>query len=283
MPKSDAPPARDEALLEWLATADGLDVYAAALEFQTELHAVQTRAVLRRLAPWRAAKTVLDAGCGPGAFPARFARFLKGKRYVGVDRERAFIARARAKLSGRRNLRFVRADLLKFRGSFDAVYLWAVLQHLPSVDAALQRVRGLLAPGGAVILMDSGGDEEMRLTPPVRSVGSMYAALRKVGRGRHDDCVGKVKRLAGRNGLRVAFEEPVRVPVASRSAKRKLVRYVALVSELLERFYAIRTDRRRLLGDLSRWAKRGRSRAVLGGGRWLMLVRDAQLFRAARP
>lgn len=242
------PAKRPDDFLRWLSSEGAAVIYASALEVQTELNESQIRAVLERLDAWGSSQEVLDVGCGPGNFPH--------------------------KLSQSKNVEFICGDLFKFRGRrFDAIYLWAVLQHLPSVKDALQHLRTLLKPGGSIILFDSSEDEDVRLRPLARSVRCMYDELRRLSRskGRNDDCVGNVKRLAGRFGFEVVFEEPVHVPIVSAKAKEQFVRYVTLVSELLERFYSIHSDRRRILSDLNRWSNSKASSAELGGGRWLLL------------
>jgi SAM-dependent methyltransferase len=275
-PRLSGPLGRPEILLGWLSSENSAVIYAHALELQAELHEKQIRTTLSGLAAWRSARRILDAGCGPGQLPVRFKDLIAGKEYVGIDKERYFIAQARKKTVKRRDLKFVRADLFKFRGRrFDLIYLWAVLQHLPSVERALKHLKGLLNPGGNILVYDSsGGDAMVKLSPEVPAVRSMYDALARLERakGRNNDPIRDVRRLAGGFGFRISFERPISFSVSSPKSKRQFVRFVFLVSELLNRFYSIKSDRREMLADLTRWASLAESKVDMAdGGAWLLL------------
>ena len=83
---------------------------------------------------------VLDAGAGQG-------RFVSRAREAGYD-ARGFDPYPRGDNVERAGFE----DAAVRAGSIDAVTLWHVLEHLPDADAALTRIHGWLAPGGALIV-----------------------------------------------------------------------------------------------------------------------------------
>ncbi|MGH8707078.1 MAG: methyltransferase domain-containing protein, partial [Burkholderiales bacterium] len=85
----------------------------------------RTRPALDLLAriPAAAPETVVDLGCGAGNLaPLLMARW-PGAKLTGVDSSPEMLARARARLADRENVRLVRADMraLPLRGAFDLV------------------------------------------------------------------------------------------------------------------------------------------------------------------
>jgi SAM-dependent methyltransferase len=113
-------------------------------------HRVRTPAELRRtvamvvgVTEWvleRPLRSVLDVGCGEGAWQPALRRLRPGARYVGVDAS----AYAVARFGGRRNLRVGRFDQLAelgLRGPYDLVVCADVLHYLGAAELA----RGLPA------------------------------------------------------------------------------------------------------------------------------------------
>ena len=100
-------------------------------------------------AGWRA----LDLGCGAGRDSV-----LLAERFAHVDAldlSLPMIEIARAKRS-RPNIAYRQADLLEATGSgeYDLVLSVMTLHHVPDLRAALAHVKGLLAPGGRIVLAD---------------------------------------------------------------------------------------------------------------------------------
>jgi 2-polyprenyl-3-methyl-5-hydroxy-6-metoxy-1,4-benzoquinol methylase len=103
---------------------------------------------------------ILDVGCGFGLFAAYFGQTQPGRRIVGLDPDarRIGIARHVAASLGLREHAFVVGDVRDARldGAFDAAYVLDVMHHLPKDDQrrVLERLHGLLVPGGMLLVKD---------------------------------------------------------------------------------------------------------------------------------
>jgi len=114
------------------------------------------RLLLRSFRVLPPASRVLDVGCGTGGGVRLLA--AGGHRAFGLDPCESSIARARS-CAGTRAARFVCASLADFAGQarrtdFDALVLTEVLQHLPRLDEVFRHCRGLLRPGGLMLVQD---------------------------------------------------------------------------------------------------------------------------------
>jgi SAM-dependent methyltransferase len=108
--------------------------------------------------------TVLDVGCGTGAFLAEFADLVGAEgRAIGIDSSQAAVDACAAYLAHRQlpQASVIRGDALQAGlepDSFDAAHVRLLLIHLGSDAPDLLRiVRGLLRPGGHVVLTDLDG------------------------------------------------------------------------------------------------------------------------------
>jgi SAM-dependent methyltransferase len=111
-------------------------------------------AALARFGDW-AGRDVLEAGCGMATDGAQFAR--AGASYTGADfSPRALeLAQQRFELDGLQG-RFVRASIaeLPFEdASFDLVYSFGVIHHLPETERVVSEFHRVLRPGGTAIVM----------------------------------------------------------------------------------------------------------------------------------
>jgi ubiquinone/menaquinone biosynthesis C-methylase UbiE len=104
---------------------------------------------------------VLDIGCGFGLFALYYAAMHPRLRFHGLDINHSRIAMARlsAERLGRTNVTFTVGDAageLPFDGPCQGAYMLDLVHHIPvgSVRPLLERLHGLVAPGGRLIVKD---------------------------------------------------------------------------------------------------------------------------------
>jgi ubiquinone/menaquinone biosynthesis C-methylase UbiE len=126
----------------------------AQLGFPAAYRVIMAEA-LRRLPPSRGPLAAVDLGAGDGAFSEPLVDLLGPRLSLTlVDRSPAMLRAAEVRLGPRRARMIVgdAASLPLPAGSQDIVIAAHLLEHLPDPEAALVRVRGLLKPGGLLVL-----------------------------------------------------------------------------------------------------------------------------------
>jgi SAM-dependent methyltransferase len=115
-------------------------------------YAVITR-IVARLRP----ATVLEIGCGQGAFGARLAA---GRRYLGVepDQRSYRVAEQRIRPAGG-EVRNCDHTALAKDSQYDLVCAFEVIEHLEDDKAAMADWAGLVRPGGHLLLSTPGSPE----------------------------------------------------------------------------------------------------------------------------
>lgn len=95
---------------------------------------------------------VLDVGCGPGTNAAHFRDVL----YTGIDINPDYIANAQHRFPGRFLVGDVTDAAVLPADQFDCVLLNSLMHHLDdaAVDGLLGRLGRLVAPGGAIHVLD---------------------------------------------------------------------------------------------------------------------------------
>jgi ubiquinone/menaquinone biosynthesis C-methylase UbiE len=91
---------------------------------------------------------VLDVGCGAGGISRAIKSYRPDLEVYGVDVSREAISEAQKNAGG---VSFLQGDINKLpfgKGSFDAVVIFDVLEHLDKPSVALDEVRKVLKKGG---------------------------------------------------------------------------------------------------------------------------------------
>ncbi|MEU5263783.1 class I SAM-dependent methyltransferase [Amycolatopsis sp. NPDC021455] len=97
---------------------------------------------------------LLDAGCGTGASTAALLSAVPGARVIAFDASAEMLARARAK-EWPDGVEFVHTpveELSGIRGPFDAILAAYLLRNVTEPTRQLRRLRGLLRPGGRIVV-----------------------------------------------------------------------------------------------------------------------------------
>lgn len=109
--------------------------------------------LLRKLGGTAPTGTVLEIGCGRGGGIEVILRQFDAAHVCGVDLDPLQIERARRRLQGKYAGRFILmqgdAERLPFaNASFDAVFDFGALHHVPDWQRAIAEIRRVLKPGG---------------------------------------------------------------------------------------------------------------------------------------
>jgi len=151
------------------------------------------RMLMRDLVVPRGANRLLDVGCGAGGLMARHRAL--GWDVRGVEPSARGAAACRAA-----GLPVEECDLLSARlpsGSFDAILLKHVVEHVPDPHRVLVRARELLAPDGLLLVVTPN-----TAGVGLRVYGTCWYAL-DAPRHLHLFDASNLRQLASRAGLRV--------------------------------------------------------------------------------
>lgn len=109
-----------------------------------------------------AGMAVLDVGCGPGFFTLEMARRVgPAGRVTAVDLQQGMLDKAREKLewaglADQVTFHLCGAGAIGLAGTFDFILVFHVLHEVPDPAGFLRELKGLLKPGGRVLLAEPG-------------------------------------------------------------------------------------------------------------------------------
>ncbi len=106
--------------------------------------------VVRKFVDHLAPKTILEIGCGQGAFGARLASRAD---YLAVEPDATSFAVAQRRIeSAGGRIRNATSDAIDSDTTYDLVCAFEVLEHIENDAAALKSWRDLVSPGGRILL-----------------------------------------------------------------------------------------------------------------------------------
>jgi ubiquinone/menaquinone biosynthesis C-methylase UbiE len=128
----------------------------------------------------RAGLNVLDVGCGTGSISNGIAKYISPNGHItGIDNTAHFIEKGKETYQATENLTLRHVDLFDFDTSekFDLIVSARTLQWLSNPEAAIERMKQLLKPGGVLSILDySHSDLEWNPHPPA-SMKKFYDAF----------------------------------------------------------------------------------------------------------
>lgn len=120
--------------------------------------------------------SLIDIGCGTGAFLAYAAVAVPGLSLFGLDLSSGMVREARARLGERATVYQGDSERMPLEDSrFDAVTCHMSIHHYPDAQAAVSEMRRILKPGGMLCIND------MDCIAPVRAVANIIFPHLKSG------------------------------------------------------------------------------------------------------
>jgi ubiquinone/menaquinone biosynthesis C-methylase UbiE len=102
---------------------------------------------------------LLEIGCGNGYGLSLLAERFRPSRLAGIDLMPEQIERARQRLPDLAEVAVGDATRLEFAAeSFDAVFVFGILHHIPAWRTALAEIARVLRPGGVLLIEELHGD-----------------------------------------------------------------------------------------------------------------------------
>lgn len=123
---------------------------------------------------------VIDVGCGIGSLTADLEAIVgRSGRVIGLERDAEAAEVAKERFASNHRVTILRGDLLNaaIPGTFDIVVCRWVLSFVPELDRAIERLAGLVAPGGALVVQDYDHDG-VNLFPRVDGFAEVIEAFR---------------------------------------------------------------------------------------------------------
>jgi trans-aconitate 2-methyltransferase len=104
---------------------------------------------------------VVDLGCGTGELTKVLHERLGAKETLGIDSSAEMLAKAKAG----DGVSFEQGDIAAFaRGGWDLIFSNAALQWVPDEERVLERLCGLLAPGGQIAVQVPANEDHVSHT-----------------------------------------------------------------------------------------------------------------------
>jgi SAM-dependent methyltransferase len=119
--------------------------------------------------------TVVDVGCGNGAYLAELTRRGFGGRLVGADLSAGMLRAARARVPAAALLAADASALPLRDGAADLTLAMHMLYHVPDPPAAVRELRRVTRPGGQVIVVLNAADHLRELREAIAAAWGVDA------------------------------------------------------------------------------------------------------------
>jgi SAM-dependent methyltransferase len=173
-------------------------------------------------------KSVLDYGCGPGWQAVAMHQQCGARRVVGIDINATWIAHARElaeRVASSDAVTFINVATSTVTEKFDVVLSLNAMEHFDDPEAHVKRMRGLVAPGGRVVISFaepwySHGGSHMSFFTKVpwvnvlfteRTVMAVRSRFRSDGATRYEEVEGGLNRMTLRRFERIMRTSGLRI------------------------------------------------------------------------
>lgn len=112
---------------------------------------------LRKMSPANRGTKILEIGCGEGQSTKNILRYWQPRSVEAIDLDPKMIDRAKRRLTDKRvSFRVGDAANLTFAkdNTYDAIFDFAIIHHIPNWQDCLQELYRVLKPGGYVHIQD---------------------------------------------------------------------------------------------------------------------------------
>lgn len=152
--------------------------------------------MIKEMIPKSRGVRILEVGCGSGAFGIRLAKL--GYSLTGIDISGTLIKAAKRKASQTRVKYAAKtADVMKYRGKYDAVLCAGFLHHFTDLDQIIKKLGSFLNKGGRVFFVEpNGSNPAIRITEKIRKNVWPFSKMSELGTANETSHTAEQYRMA---------------------------------------------------------------------------------------